>query len=106
MDRNLVMAIVASVTTAGSTAGVAITALVISNKPIDRVEASLDQLSGKTEAKFDRLDAKFDRLQSKMDTKFEEVQTTLNLINGNLHEIDKRLGIVEDWIFNCGVSGD
>jgi hypothetical protein len=42
MDNNLVVAIVTSVCTAGSTAGVAITALVLSSKRMDRLEAKMD----------------------------------------------------------------
>jgi hypothetical protein len=41
----LVGSILTSVCTAGSTAGVAITALALSNKRIDRVEASLDKIN-------------------------------------------------------------
>jgi tetrahydromethanopterin S-methyltransferase subunit G len=50
MDANLVTAIVTSVTTAGSTAGVAITALVINNKRFDLIEKRLDKIEAKLEA--------------------------------------------------------
>jgi len=76
VDSNLVVAIVTSVCTAGSTAGVAITALLLSNKRIDRVEAALDRLNGR----FDSMDARFE------------------LLTGALHDIDKRLSIIEDRV--------
>ena len=44
MDSTLLTAIVTSVCTAGSTAGVAITALVLSNKRMDRIELKLDAI--------------------------------------------------------------
>jgi len=69
MDSNLVVAIVTSVCTACSTAGVAITALMLSNKCIDRVEAALDR-----------------------------VNTSLEMLTGSMHELDKRLSIIEDRV--------
>jgi hypothetical protein len=69
MDSNLVVAIVTSVCTACSTAGVAITALMLSNKRIDRVEAALDR-----------------------------VNTSLEMLTGSMHELDKRLSIIEDRV--------
>jgi hypothetical protein len=80
VDSNLVVATVTSVCTAGSTAGVAITALLLSNKRIDRVEAALDRLSTMINARFESLDA---RLES---------------LTGSLHESDKRLSIIEDRV--------
>jgi hypothetical protein len=73
VDSNVVVAIVTSVCTAGSTAGVAITALFLSNKRIDRVEAALD------------------RLTTSMDSRLE-------MLTGSLHDIDKRLSIIEDRV--------
>jgi hypothetical protein len=73
VDSNVVVAIVTSVCTAGSTAGVAITALFLSNKSIDRVEAALD------------------RLTTSMDSRLE-------MLTGSLHDIDKRLSIIEDRV--------
>jgi len=67
MDSNIIVAVVTSVATAGSTAGVAITALVLSNKRADRIEAGLDKLS-----------------------------TSMEMLTGALHELDKRVGIIED----------
>jgi hypothetical protein len=69
MDSNVVVAVVTSVCTAGSTAGVAITALVLSNKRIDRVETAIDK-----------------------------VNTTLEMLTGSLHDVDKRLSIIEDRV--------
>jgi hypothetical protein len=73
MDSNLVVAVVTSVCTAASTAGVAITALVLSNKRIDRVEAVIDGLSN-------------------------SVNSRLELLTGALHDLDKRLSIIEDRV--------
>lgn len=67
MDSNLATAIVTSIATAGSSAGVAITALVLQNKRIDRVEGKLDK-----------------------------IETALEMLTGALHELDKRLSILED----------
>jgi hypothetical protein len=69
MDNSSIMAIATSVCTASSTAGVAITALVLSNKRIDRVEAAI-----------------------------YKVNTTLEMLTGSLHHIDKRLSIIEDRV--------
>jgi hypothetical protein len=74
MDSNIGVALVTSVCTAGSTAGVAITALLLSNKRIDRVGAAIDRLNGR----FDSMDSRFE------------------LLAGVLHGIDKRLLIIED----------
>jgi hypothetical protein len=73
MDSNIVVAVVTSICTAGSTAGVAITALVLSNKRIDRVEAAIDGLTN-------------------------SVNSRLNLLTGALHDLDKRLSIIEDRV--------
>jgi hypothetical protein len=80
MDSNLVVAIVTSVCTAGSTAGVAITALMLSNKRIYRLELALDKLTDKMEDRFSGLDARLD------------------ILTGSLHDIDKRLSIIEDRV--------
>jgi hypothetical protein len=80
MDGNLVVAIVTSVCTAGSTAGVAITALMLSNKRIDRVESALDKLTDKIDDRFSGIDARLD------------------ILTGSLHEIDKRLSVIEDRV--------
>ena len=80
MDGNLVVAMVTSVCTAGSTAGVAITALMPSNKRIDRVESALDKLTDKIDDRFSGIDARLD------------------ILSGSLHEIDKRLSIIEDRV--------
>ena len=69
MDDSTIVAIATSVCTASSTAGVAITALVLSNKRIDRVEAAIDK-----------------------------VNSTLEMLTGSLHDIDKRLSIIEDRV--------
>jgi hypothetical protein len=76
MDSNIAVALGTSVCTAGSTAGVAITALLLSNKRIDRVEAAIDRLNGRFDSK---------------DSRFE-------LLTGALHDIDKRLSIIEDRV--------
>jgi hypothetical protein len=76
MDNNTLIALVTSVCTAGSTAGVAITALMLSNKRIDRVEAALDRLNGR----FDSMDSRFE------------------LLTRALHDIAKRLSIIEDRV--------
>lgn len=59
MDANLLTAVVTSICTAGSTAGVAIVALVINNKRFDLIEKRLDSL----EHRIDRLDARLDRIE-------------------------------------------
>lgn len=56
------------------------TALLLSNKRIDRVEAALDRLSTTVEARF------------------ESVDTRLASLTGLLHEIDKRLSIIGDRV--------
>jgi hypothetical protein len=71
VDSALLSTIVTSVTTAASTAGVAITALVLSNKRMDRIESKLDAL----EARFG---------------------AGLDALTGSLHELDKRLSLIED----------
>jgi len=76
MDSNLVVAIVTSVCTAGSTAGVAIVALMLSNKRIDRLEAGLDKLN----SRFDGMDSRFE------------------LLIGAIHDLDKHLSIIEDRV--------
>lgn len=55
MDKNTLVAIVTSVCTAGSTAGVAITALVLSNKRIDRAESAIDGLTNSVNLRLDLL---------------------------------------------------
>jgi len=69
MDSSPLVAVVTSVCTAASTAGVAITALVLSNKRVDRVEAAIGK-----------------------------VNATLEMLTGSLHDIDKRLSIIEDRV--------
>ena len=73
MDSNIVEAVVTSICTASSTAGVAITALVLSNKRIDRVESAIDGLTN-------------------------SVNSRLDLLTGALHDLDKRLSIIEDRV--------
>ncbi len=46
MDNNLLAAIVRSIATAASTSGAVITALVLQNKRIDRLETKLDKIDG------------------------------------------------------------
>jgi hypothetical protein len=58
VDSALIVAVVTSLSTAGSTAGVAMTALLLSNKRIDRVEAALDRLSTTVEARFESVDTR------------------------------------------------
>lgn len=55
MDSNLLVAIVTSVCTSGSTAGVAIVALILSNKRIDGLEAALDRHTASVDARLDIL---------------------------------------------------
>jgi hypothetical protein len=50
MDQNLLVDIVTSITTAASTAGVAITALVLNNKRFDLMERRLDKIETKLES--------------------------------------------------------
>jgi peptidoglycan hydrolase CwlO-like protein len=80
MDSNLLVAIVTSITTASSTAGVAITALMLSNKRIDRVEARLDRV----------------------EAGLEKIHAALEMLTGSLHDIDKRLSIIEDRVGRSG----
>jgi hypothetical protein len=70
VDSNLLTAIVTSVCTAGSTAGVAITALLVQSKRMDRVEGKLDK-----------------------------IDLTLEMLTGAMHELDKRVSVIEDRIF-------
>ena len=70
MDNNLAAAIVTSISTAASTAGVAITALILSNKLMDRLEVRL-----------------------------EKIEAALQMLTGALHELDKRVSIIEHRIF-------
>jgi hypothetical protein len=77
VDSNVVVAIVTSVSTAASTAGVAITALLLSNKRIDRLEVILDR-------------------------NLERINVTLKMLTGSLHHLDKRLSIIEDCILRDG----
>jgi hypothetical protein len=55
MDSDLIVAIVTSVCTAGSTAGVAITALILQNKRVDRIEAKIDALENRIGTGLDSL---------------------------------------------------
>ena len=73
MDSNLLIAIVTSICTAGSTAGVAIVALMLSNKRIDRLEAAVDRLT-------------------------VSVDSRLELLTGAMHDLDKRLSVIEDRV--------
>ena len=50
MEPNVLTAIITSVTTAGSTAGVAITALVLNNKRFELLEKRLDKIEAKLES--------------------------------------------------------
>jgi len=87
MDSALIVAIVTSVSTAGSTAGVAITALLLSNKRIDRVEAALD-----------RFEARMERTETRFLAKLDSIDRRLEMLTGSIHEIDKRLSIIEDLV--------
>ncbi len=80
MDSNLMVAIVTSVSTAATTAGVAITALLLSNKRLDGVETAVDRLTAKIDERFGGIDAR------------------LEMLTGSLHDIDKRLSIIEDRV--------
>lgn len=71
MDQSLTAAIVTSIVSSGSTAGVAIVALIINNKRFDSVER-----------------------------KMEKIDTSLEMLNGTTKELDKRLSIIEDRILN------
>ncbi len=73
MDSNLLIAIVTSICTAGSTAGVAIVALMLSNKRIDRLEAAIDRLAVSAAAR-------------------------LELVTGAMHDLDKRLSVIGDRV--------
>ena len=73
MDSNLSIVIVSAVSTAASTAAVSITALVISNKLADRIEIRL-----------------------------EKIETALEMLTGALHELGKRVSIIEDRIIRRG----
>ena len=73
MDSNLLIAIVTSICTAGSTAGVAIVALMLSNKRIDRLEAAVDRLTVSVEARLD-------------------------LLSGTISNFDKRLSVIQDRV--------
>ncbi len=50
MDANVLTAMITSVTTAASTAGVAITALVLNNKRFELIEKRLDKIEAKLES--------------------------------------------------------
>jgi hypothetical protein len=49
-DSNILVAVITSVTSAASTAGVAITALVLNNKRFDLIEKRLDKMESKLES--------------------------------------------------------
>ena len=82
MDSNLLATIVTSVTTAGSTAGVAIVALLLNNRRVGALEKTMEK--------------GFD----KMDHRFEKLETAVEMLNGTTKELDKRLSIIEDRMFN------
>lgn len=84
MDSSLAAAIVTSIASAGSTTVVAVVAIMTQNKRIDRIEK------------------KFDDLETTMKSGFEGVNTRIDLLTGSFHDVDKRLGILEDRSFNRG----
>jgi hypothetical protein len=98
MDTNLVLAIVTSVCTAGSTNGVAITALMLSNKRIDLVEASLDRLNAQFDFRIERVETSIQRLNAHFEARFDSMEARFELLTGALHDIDKRLSIIEDRV--------
>jgi hypothetical protein len=75
MDSSLVAAIVTSICTAGCNASVAITALVLSDKGIGRLESAVD-----------RLEARLDR------TSFPGTDSLVRAVRA----VDKRLAMIED----------
>jgi peptidoglycan hydrolase CwlO-like protein len=58
MDANLLTAVITSVSSAASTAGVATTALVLNNKRFDLIEKRLDKI----EAKLESIDARMNEM--------------------------------------------
>jgi len=98
MDSNLLTALVTNVTAAGSTAGVAITALLLSNKRIDRVEAALDRVDARLDRLTASMDLRFDQFTALMDARLESVDARLESLTGSMHDIDKSLSIIEDRV--------
>ena len=90
MDSNLVIAIVS----AGSTAGVAITALLVSNKRIDRVESALDRLESHMENRFERMESRLERMETRFMAKLDSIDTRLEMLTGSVHDLDKRLSVM------------
>ncbi|MDQ2840552.1 MAG: hypothetical protein M3Y72_05840 [Acidobacteriota bacterium] len=74
MSDSLLAAIVTAVATSASTAGVAITALVLSNKRFDL-----------TEKRFESIDKRFDLIEKRLD----KIERTLELIQSDLKEFYK-----------------
>ena len=67
MDSNILVAVITSVTSAASTTGVAITAIILNNK---RFEV--------------------------MERRIESIETKLDMIIGKANDIDTRLAVLED----------
>jgi hypothetical protein len=84
MDSNLILAIVTSVCTAGSTAAVAITALLLSYKRIDRVAACLDRLNARLDSRFDSMGARFGSIGTSFDSRFDSMEARFELLTGAL----------------------
>lgn len=78
MDNNLLAAIVPSVTTAGSTAGVAITALILNNKRFDLLEKRLDTL---------------ERCLERIETRLEGMERDYRKLYVDMGRVKAKLGI-------------
>jgi hypothetical protein len=66
MDATILTAIITSVTSAASTVGVAITALVLNTKRFDLIERRMDRLEESFVKRLDRIDAKLEGIDARL----------------------------------------
>jgi hypothetical protein len=71
IEANVLAAVITSVTSAGATAGVAITALVLNNKRFDLIERRLDKIETKLES---------------IDTRLNEITVDIAKLKMGFHE--------------------
>ena len=78
VDSNLLTAVITSITTAGSTAGVAIVALVLNNKRFDLIEKRLDRIDVRLDG-IERDLKEFYKLQAEHSTDIARMKDRLDL---------------------------
>lgn len=66
MDTNILVAVITSVTSAASTSGVAITAILLNNKRFDLTDKRLDRMESSFESRLDRIDAKLESIDTRL----------------------------------------